>query len=209
MSSVTLGALRCPRLRRQRTSRMSLETPERPSRPLFLLSTLSISSGVQVLVVASMHSTTAGSRSPRAGAHENALQRRQAHGGIKALAVHRRRCMEEPLPRWQMTILLGLILEAEHFQRAGGHEAVAGAVEAVAADAGTSHSTHRARRRGRPCAAWSDGRRCRTRPPSAYPGITAWQASMPMRLAGLCRGPSGDALLDGVHARLIDDAARR
>ena len=38
---------------------------------------------------------------------------------------------EEPLPRWQMDDPAGFVLEAKHFQRAGGHEAVAGAVEAV------------------------------------------------------------------------------
>ena len=85
----------------------------------------------EMLVIADIFHHS-GVHAARAGAHNHALQRRDAHGGIHALAViHRAQRGAVAQMASDNAQLLGLL--AQEFGGALAHKAVGGAVEAVAA----------------------------------------------------------------------------
>ncbi len=95
------------------------------------------------------------------------------------------------MPRWQVMKFRSFDVPLQDLGRAQGHVAVAGAVEAVAADLVARCTGGRGWGRCRPGRAWSGGRPCRRRPPAARPAAPSCAASMPVMLAGLCSGARG------------------
>ena len=110
---------------------MSDETPETPSKPECIIERVVELIGVQAFLPQQVHED-ARVNTAAAGAHHQALQRREAHRGIdaEAMAYRRHRGAVAQVGNDQTQILA-----AEHLRRPGGTVRMAQAVEAVAAHA--------------------------------------------------------------------------
>ena len=138
-----------------------------------------------------------------ARAHDQALERRQAHGGVDRPAVldGRDRGAVAEVAGDEVRVLGRPRFSISTARR--GHVAVAGAVEAVAADAVllvqlVGQAVEVGGRR-----AWSGGRRCRRPPPAARRAAPPAASRMPERLGGLCSGASS------AHSSMAFTTARR
>ena len=177
-----------PASARAMTSRMS-DAPHRPCRPLARLR----SSSTPRCGAAGRRGDVGDDRGvdvARPGAHDQPLERRQAHRGVDAATAgdggHRRPVAEVGDDQVELGER-----PAEELGGAARRRTRATCRGTRSGARRGARTTRPARRSGRRPRAACGGTRCRTRRPEARRATAARATSMPARLAGLCSGASG------------------